>query len=111
MKATDKITLEVTGHQLAKAYAILGNANGLSEPCLFRTIQRLIDPNQLKYDELILDMSEKECLNYSAYKEKWEDMLFSKPKSVEEIELDSVLDRIAELTQQAETLKKLIDKE
>lgn len=65
MKATDKVSIELTGLQLAKIYAI--------------------------------------------YEEEWLQALFAPKKSKEQIQLEAVMNQIAELQQQANVLKEIIE--
>jgi len=108
MKATDTLTMTFTGSQIAKIYASIGRMNGGWEVDVFTPIKELLDPTQEKYNSLILPMSVDVSWDYIKYRDAWEKLLFEEPKSAEQVQLDTVMDRIAELTHQAELLKALI---
>lgn len=110
MKSTDKITLEFTGKQLAKIYALSGKSNGPDECCVFATLKQMFDPRQEKYAEMLSVIQRADILNYSDYGRQWEEFLFRAEQTPEQKQLAEVMTKISELQKQAEKLQGLINK-
>ena len=68
MKGSDVVSVELTGYELAKIYAILGHVNG--DPSVWRKVQKLLkDPEQAIYNSIMQYKSNTE--SYMQYCDIW----------------------------------------
>lgn len=107
MKATDKITLELTGKQLAKIYAVMGKTNGSFQNCIWDKAKEILDPHLEIYDKIVGGKGKLEVMDYCSYEDAWLKALFEE-KSEAQLQLEKLQDQIAQLTKEADTLKGML---
>lgn len=109
IKLEDKITIEMTGRDAARLYAVLGRVNGPYSD-LWADVKDLFEPvgKQDKYDKFFrTPKTREEMLNYNSYFKDWENLLF---KSDAEIELEALEIKMNDLQKQIDRVKLTITK-
>jgi len=99
MKATDKITVEITLAELAKIYAVLGKCSGHKCSDLYSLAQKTFDVENKRL-EFMNDIEGADVLKYHNYENDFLKLMFPQPpkKSKEQIkieELQSTIDKAA----------------
>ena len=97
MKATDKITVEITLAELAKIYAVMGKCNGETSSSLFELAGKTLDPENKRRD-FMDNIKAADTVYFHQYEREFMKLMFPEhpKKSKEQIkieELQATIDR------------------
>lgn len=95
MKATDKISVEITLAELAKIYAIMGECCGSTPNTLWNYACDLFDPDQLKRQDFLEDKTSEEILSFGSYEDEFLALIFNNksPQQIKIEELQATIDK------------------
>lgn len=110
MKKEDIVTFSVSAREALRLYAVISKTNGDVTTDLYKELKALLDPKQEIYNKYIEEFSGISNINYCGIQYTLEAEVF-KEKSKAEQQLEIVMDRLAELQDQAEQLQETIKKE
>lgn len=110
MKKEDIVSFSISTREALRLYAVISKTNGDVTTDLYKELKALLDPKQEIYNKYIEEFSGISNINYYGIQYTLEAEVF-KEKSKAEQQLETVLDRLAELQHQAEQLQEIIKKE
>lgn len=110
MKKEDIVTFSISAREALRLYAVISKTNGDVTTDLYKELKALLDPKQEIYNKYIEEFSGISNINYYEIQYTLEAEVF-KEKSKAEQQLETVMDRLAELQHQAEQLQETIKKE
>ena len=110
MKATDKITVEITLAELAKIYALTSKANG-SPSILYVMARDVLDPKN-KRRQFMEGMTHSEVFDYNTYEQTFINLLFPKEpkKSPEQIKMKQLQETIDKAAREIKELREMGEK-
>ena len=106
MKATDKITVEITLAELAKIYAVMGKCNGETSSSLFELAGKTLDPENKRRD-FMDNIKAADTVYFHRYEREFMSLMFPEPtkKSKEQIKIEELQATIDKAVQQIKELK------
>ena len=110
MKKSDMLTFTISAREALRVYTIISRTNGDCSTDLYKELKALLDPKQEIYNKYIEEFPGIGHINYYGIQYTLEAEVF-KEKSKAEQQLETVMDRLAELQHQAEQLQQIIKKE
>lgn len=110
MKKEDIVSFSISAREALRLYAVISKTNGDVTTDLYKELKALLDPKQEIYNKYIEEFSGISNINYYEIQYTLEAEVF-KEKSKAEQQLETVMDRLAELQHQAEQLQQIIKKE
>jgi len=110
MKKEDIVSFAISAREALRLYAVISKTNGDVTTDLYKELKALLDPKQEIYNKYIEEFSGIGHINYYGIQYTLEAEVF-KEKSKAEQQLETVMDRLAELQHQAEQLQETIKKE
>lgn len=107
MKATDKITVEITLAELAKIYAVMGKCNGETSSSLFELAGKTLDPEN-KRSDFMDNIKAADTVYFHRYERDFMKLMFPEPpkKSKEQIKIEELQETIDKA---ARELKELLE--
>lgn len=111
MKATDKITVEITLAELAKIYAVLGKCSGRKCSDLYSLAQKTFDVENKRL-EFMNDIEGADVLKYHNYENDFLKLMFPQPpkKSKEQIKIEELQETIDKASHELKELREMGEK-
>lgn len=111
MKATDKITVEITLAELAKIYAVLGKCTGHKCSDLYSLAQKTFDVENKRL-EFMNDIEGADVLKYRNYENDFLKLMFPQPpkKSKEQIKIEELQSTIDKAARELKELREMGEK-
>ena len=111
MKATDKITVEITLAELAKIYAVLGKCSGLKCSDLYSLAQKTFDVENKRL-EFMNDIEGADVLKYHNYENDFLKLMFPEPpkKSKEQNKIEELQATIDKAARELKELREMGEK-
>ena len=111
MKATDKITVEITLAELAKIYAVLGKCSGHKCSDLYSLAQKTFDVENKRL-EFMNDIEGADVLKYHNYEDAFLKLMFPEPpkKSKEQIKIEELQETIDKASRELKELREMGEK-
>ena len=111
MKATDKITVEITLAELAKIYAVLGKCSGHKCSDLYSLAQKTFDVENKRL-EFMNDIEGADVLKYHNYENDFLKLMFPQPpkKSKEQIKIEELQETIDKAARELKELREMGEK-
>ena len=111
MKATDKITVEITLAELAKIYAVLGKCSGHKCSDLYSLAQKTFDVENKRL-EFMNDIEGADVLKYHNYENDFLKLMFPQPpkKSKEQIKIEELQSTIDKAARELKELREMGEK-
>ena len=108
MKATDKITVEITLAELAKIYAVIGKCNGETNSSLFALAGKVLDPKN-KRRGFMDNIKPADVVYYHRYEKEFLKLMFSEPpkKSKEQIKIEELQATIDKACKEIKELREM----
>lgn len=112
MKATDKITVEITLAELAKIYAVLGKCSGHKCSDLYSLAQKTFDVENKRL-KFMNDIEGADVLKYHNYEDEFLKLMFPEPpkKSKEQIKIEELQSTIDKAARELKELLEMGEKE
>lgn len=106
MRANDRVTMVLTGRQVARLYVIMGASNGPKETSIFESLRNLISPERQNaiYQ---LGVERAEILDYNSYCDLWEQMVLDPEKTPQQIQIEELEATIRKAQEQIKQLKEV----
>lgn len=108
MKATDKITVEITLAELAKIYAVMGKCNCETNSSLFALAGKVLDPKN-KRRGFMDNITPADVVYYHRYEKEFLKLMFPEPlkKSKEQIKIEELQATIDRACQEIKELREM----
>jgi len=108
MKATDKITVEITLAELAKIYAVMGKCNGETTSSLFELAGKTLDPEN-KCRDFMDNIESAATVYFHRYEKEFMSLMFPEPpkKSKEQIKIEELEILLMDTKNKLEELKNI----
>jgi hypothetical protein len=107
MKREDKASIEITLQEATSLYALTSRANGNVGCSLYKTLKSLVDVDGGAYNKCLA--GKFDLIDYRSIQEEFEATIFDR-RTAEQIQLEVLQEKIADLTREAEKLQGLISK-
>lgn len=111
MKATDKITVEITLAELAKIYAVMGKCNGETSSSLFELAGKTLDPENKRRD-FMDNIKAADTVYFHRYEREFMSLMFPErpKKSKEQVKIEELQETIDKAAREIKELREMGEK-